>query len=41
MPRKRNIRNGAVIDLNPAACKALGLNPPIKIRASWKFAQIT
>lgn len=29
MPSLANIRNGAGIDLNPAACKQLGLVPPI------------
>lgn len=37
MPRKANIKNGAGIDLNPAAVKALGLNPPIMISATWEF----
>lgn len=37
MPRKANIKNGAGIDLNPAACKALGLFPPILIPATWEY----
>lgn len=37
MPWRKNIRNGAVIDLNPAACKALGLNPPILVTAEWEW----
>ena len=37
MPRKRNITNGAGIDLNPAACYALGLKPPVMVRAEWEF----
>lgn len=35
MPHRKNIKNGAGIDLNPDACEALGLNPPIKIQATW------
>ena len=38
MPWKKNIRNGCGIDLNPAAVKALGLRPPIKIKATWAWA---
>lgn len=38
MPRLENIKNGAGIDLNPAACKALGLRPPIFVSATWKWA---
>lgn len=38
MPSKANVENGAGIDLNPAACKALGLKPPIKVRALWRWA---
>lgn len=37
MPWKRNIKNGAGIDLNPAACKALGLKPPILVDATWEW----
>lgn len=37
MPAKRFITNGAGIDLNPQACKALGLEPPIKVKAAWRF----
>lgn len=37
MPRKRNIRNGAGIDLNPAAVAAAGLKPPIMARAAWRW----
>lgn len=39
MPWKKNIKNGCGIDLNPAACKALGLTPPIKVKATWSWAQ--
>lgn len=38
MPRRANIKNGAGIDLNPAACKALGLRPPIMLPATWRWA---
>lgn len=38
MPHKANIKNGAGIDLNPAACKALGLTPPIMVTARWRWA---
>ena len=37
MPKKENITNGAGIDLNPAACAALGLTPPVMVRAVWEF----
>lgn len=37
MPAKANIKNGAGIDLNPAAVAALGLRPPIMINATWQF----
>lgn len=37
MPRKKNITNGAVIDLNPAASKALGLNPPFMVPVVWDW----
>ena len=39
MPHKANITNGAGIDLNSAAVKALGLTPPIMIPAVWKWAE--
>jgi hypothetical protein len=38
MPRKKNIKNGAGIDLNPDACEALGLTPPIMVNATWQWA---
>ena len=38
MPSRANIKNGCGIDLNPAAVKALGLIPPIKIRATWSWS---
>lgn len=37
MPWKRNITNGAGIDLNPDAVRALGLEPPIMVNAVWKW----
>jgi hypothetical protein len=38
MPWKRNIKNGAGIDLNLEACKMLGLKPPIMVDAEWRWA---
>lgn len=38
MPWKKNITNGAVIDLNPGAAAALGLDPPFMVSCSWKWA---
>ena len=38
MPRRANIRNGAGIDLNPAAGAALKLKPPFLVSASWDWA---
>jgi hypothetical protein len=38
MPAKRHIKNGAGIDLNPDACAALGLRPPIMVNATWQWA---
>ena len=37
MPQKANIKNGAGIDLNPAAVKALGLRQPIMVAATWEW----
>lgn len=37
MPRRANIKNAAGIDLNPDAVRALGLEPPIMISATWKW----
>lgn len=39
MPWKRNIKNGAGIDLNPAAVRELGMKPPIKVKARWAWEQ--
>lgn len=38
MPHKANITNNAGIDLNPAACTALGLTPPVMARVEWEWA---
>lgn len=35
MPHRKNITNGAGIDLSPSAVKALDLNPPVMIPATW------
>jgi hypothetical protein len=37
MPWKKNIKNGAGIDLNPAAVAALGMKPPIMVDATWEY----
>lgn len=39
MPYKKNIHNGAGIDMNPALCAALGVKPPVMIQASWKWGE--
>lgn len=38
MPSESHITNSAIIDLNPDACKALGLTPPVKSLVSWQWA---
>lgn len=38
MPHRKNITNGAGIDLSPAAIKALGLRPPVMVQAIWQWA---
>ena len=38
MPHRRNITNGAGIDLNAACCAALDLRPPVMIPATWRWA---
>lgn len=38
MPSRKNIKNGAGIDLNPDAVKALGMKPPIMVAATWSWA---
>lgn len=37
MPSKEKITNGAGLDLNYSACKALGLVPPIKVEVTWQW----
>jgi hypothetical protein len=37
MPWRKDITNGAVIDLNPDAVRALGLEPPIMVQAAWRW----
>lgn len=37
MPHKKNIKNGAGIDLNPAAWKALGFTPPQLRKVTWRW----
>ena len=37
MPSRAHITNGAGLDLNPAACRALGLTPPVATDAVWRW----
>lgn len=37
MPYKKHIKNGAGIDLNPDAVRALGMKPPIMTTATWQW----
>lgn len=37
MPRLANIKNGRGIDLNPAACKALGISIPADAEVMWRW----
>lgn len=37
MPHKANITNGAGIDMNPDTCRALGLEPPVMTKVSWRW----
>lgn len=37
MPHRDNITNRAIIDLNPDACKLLGLTPPVMVDVAWKW----
>jgi hypothetical protein len=39
MPHRRNIRNGAGLDCNPDVWKVLGVNLPVRIRATWQKAE--
>lgn len=38
MPHRANIKNGAILDMNPDTCRALGLEPPVMVAASWLWA---
>jgi hypothetical protein len=38
MPWKKNIKNGAGIDLNYRACQMLGLKVPLMVKARWRWA---
>lgn len=38
MPHRKNITNGAGLDLSPAAIAKLGLRPPVLVRATWMWA---
>lgn len=37
MPWRKNVKNGAGIDLNPAAAAALDLRPPFLVTATWAW----
>jgi hypothetical protein len=37
MPHQADIKNGAGIDLNPAAVAALGFSPPLKTQVTWRW----
>jgi hypothetical protein len=37
MPHRAHIKNGAGIDLNPDAIRALGLTPPAMVAATWRW----
>lgn len=39
MPHRANVKNGAIIDLNPDAVRVLGLEPPIMITAEWHWLE--
>lgn len=38
LPHKANITNGAIIDMNPDTCAALGLMPPVMVDVVWSWA---
>lgn len=38
MPHLADIKNGAGIDMNPAAWKALGQTPPVMLPVTWSWA---
>lgn len=37
MPHIRHIKNGARIDLNPDAVRAIGMEPPLMVDATWEW----
>ncbi len=37
MPALKNIKNGAGIDMNPAACLALGISIPARCQVEWRW----
>lgn len=37
MPHRAHIKNGAGIDLNPAAVAALGKHPPLELQVNWQW----
>lgn len=37
MPSRKNITNGAGIDLNPHACQLLGFRPPVREKVEWWY----
>lgn len=37
MPWKKNVKNGAVIDLAPGAQKLFGLKPPFMVPVEWEW----
>lgn len=39
MPHKRNITNGAGIDMNPDTCKALGISVPAEAGVVWEWLE--
>jgi hypothetical protein len=39
MPAKAHIKNGAGIDLNPAAAKVLELRPPFMVDCEWEWVE--
>jgi hypothetical protein len=40
MPWKKYIKNGAGIDLNPDACEALDLTPPVSTTVTWRWIEV-
>ena len=37
MPHRANVKNGAIIDLSPDACKQLGIQIPAEAQITWQF----